>query len=208
MVEGGKIDWACHSNDAATVIHEILDMDKAVSIAFDFLKKHPEETLIVVTADHETGGLVMGRGPYELHSDLLQHQRMSVEAYAAHLKKLQKQHGDSLSWDTVKQDLAENWGLGKEVKLSEKQEKRLENAFRSMKEGSSTDHKTLYASISALADAARATLAECALIGWQSGGHSNGYVPVFAVGVGAEKFHGQMDNTEIPLRIAEAAGWE
>lgn len=208
MVEGGKIDWACHSNDAATVIHEILDMDKAVSIAFDFLKKHPEETLIVVTADHETGGLVMGRGPYELHSDLLQHQRMSVEAYAAHLKELQKQHGESLSWDTVKQDLAENWGLGKEVKLSEKQEKRLENAFRSMKEGSSTDHKTLYASISALADAARATLAECALIGWQSGGHSNGYVPVFAVGVGAEKFHGQMDNTEIPLRIAEAAGWE
>ena len=51
-------------------------------------------------------------------------------------------------------------------------------------------------------------MAECALIGWQSGGHSNGFVPVFAIGVGADAFHGQIDNTEIPQKIAKAAGWE
>ena len=51
-------------------------------------------------------------------------------------------------------------------------------------------------------------MAECALVGWQSGGHSNGYVPAFAIGVGAEQFQGQIDNTEIPLKMAKAAGWK
>ena len=51
-------------------------------------------------------------------------------------------------------------------------------------------------------------ISECALIGWQSGGHSNGYVPAFAIGVGAEQFHGRFDNTEISKKMAKAAGWE
>jgi len=45
-------------------------------------------------------------------------------------------------------------------------------------------------------------------IGCQSNGHSNGFVGVYAVGVGAEQFAGQIDNTEIPLKIMRAAGWE
>ena len=60
MVEGGKIDWACHANDAATVFNEVKDMDNAIKVAYEFYKKHPKETLIVVTADHETGGIVLG----------------------------------------------------------------------------------------------------------------------------------------------------
>ena len=39
-------------------------------------------------------------------------------------------------------------------------------------------------------------------------GHSNGYVPVFAIGVGSEAFAGKIDNTQIPYRIAKAAGWK
>ena len=50
MVEGGKIDWACHGNDAATVFNEVKDMDDAIKVAYEFYKKHPKETLIVVTA--------------------------------------------------------------------------------------------------------------------------------------------------------------
>ena len=49
MVEGGKIDWACHSNDPATVFEEVIDMDNAIKVAYEFYKKHPKETLIVVT---------------------------------------------------------------------------------------------------------------------------------------------------------------
>ena len=59
-----------------------------------------------------------------------------------------------------------------------------------------------------LAATVRNIQAECALVGWQVTGHSNGYVPCFAIGAGAELFHGRIDNTEISKRIAQAAGWE
>lgn len=61
MCEGGQIDWEAHSNNAAGVITETIDFDKAIAVAYEFYKQHPEETLIVVTADHETGGLALGR---------------------------------------------------------------------------------------------------------------------------------------------------
>ena len=61
MCEGGQIDWEAHSNKAAGVITETIDFDKAINVAYEFYKQHPDETLIVVTADHETGGLALGR---------------------------------------------------------------------------------------------------------------------------------------------------
>lgn len=64
MAEGGKIDWSAHSNDLAGSIFETLDLDEAVMVAYEFYKKHPEETLIIVTADHETGGLGLGTLDY------------------------------------------------------------------------------------------------------------------------------------------------
>ena len=207
MVEGGKIDWACHSNDAATVFNEVIDMDKAIQVAYEFYEQHPDETLIVVTADHETGGIVLGRGPYELHTDLLRYQRMSVEAYGAHVKALHDKLGDKLTWQVMQNDLKENWGFGAGVTLSEKQQLRLQQAFEGMVSGQAEGKQTLYAKVDVLADTARRLLAECALVGWQSGGHSNGFVPVFAIGAGAESFQGQIDNTEIPLKIAAAAQW-
>jgi alkaline phosphatase len=62
MVEGGKIDWACHDNDAATAINEILAFNDAIKKAYKFYLTHSDSTLIIVTADHETGGLTLGRG--------------------------------------------------------------------------------------------------------------------------------------------------
>ena len=60
MVEGGKIDWACHANDAGSTIHDVLAFANAVQVAMDFAAEHPAETLILVTGDHETGGLSIG----------------------------------------------------------------------------------------------------------------------------------------------------
>jgi len=60
MLEGGKIDWACHMNDAAGCIKEVIAFDDAIGVAMKFYKKHPDETVILVTADHETGGLSLG----------------------------------------------------------------------------------------------------------------------------------------------------
>ena len=56
MVEGGKIDLGGHSNDTYAMMTELLEFDQAVARALEFYKKHPEDTLIVVTADHNTGG--------------------------------------------------------------------------------------------------------------------------------------------------------
>lgn len=61
MAEGGQIDWAAHANDITNTIHEIIDFDEAIQVAYEFYLKHPDETLIVVTADHETGGVTLGR---------------------------------------------------------------------------------------------------------------------------------------------------
>jgi len=208
MVEGGKIDWACHSNDIGAAVREVVDMDKAIQVAYEFYQQHPDETLIVISADHETGGLSLGRGPYELHMDLLRYQRMSVDNYSLHVKDLRERLGDKLTWEKLQVDLKENWGFGAGVNISDEQTKRLHEAYDAMMNGTGRANETLYSKVDALADTAREIMAECALIGWQSDGHSNGYVPAFAVGAGAEFFHGQIDNTQIPLLIAKAAGWE
>lgn len=61
MAEGGKIDWAAHANDLTNTIYETLDLDEAVKVAYEFYLRHPDQTLIIVTADHETGGVTLGR---------------------------------------------------------------------------------------------------------------------------------------------------
>ncbi len=207
MLEGGRIDWSCHSNDAAPMIAEVIDMDEAVKVAYEFYKQHPDETLIVITADHETGGLVLGRGPYELHLDVLQNQRQTVGTFTKMVDELRKEKGDNLQWEDVKALLTKGFGFWDKVKLSDKQTARLQKVFDKMKAGNSKDTKSMYARQDELANTAKDILAEIALVGWQSGGHSNGYVPVFAIGAGAEQFHGRMDNTMIPKIIAKSAGW-
>jgi alkaline phosphatase len=81
MLESGKIDWAAHNNDAATVVHEVIDFDKSIKIAYDFYLQHPEETLIIITADHETGGLGLGydKNGYKSNFSNLQFQKKSFE---------------------------------------------------------------------------------------------------------------------------------
>ncbi len=58
MVEGSQIDWAGHANDTEYMVREVLDFDRAVGQALEFAKKNPN-TLLIVTADHETGGMVL-----------------------------------------------------------------------------------------------------------------------------------------------------
>ena len=62
MGEGGVTDWASHENRTMSTIESIIDFDNAIKVAYEFYKQHPEETLIVVTSDHETGGLSLGCG--------------------------------------------------------------------------------------------------------------------------------------------------
>ncbi len=59
MVEGSQIDWAGHSNDSEYLVGEMLDFEKVIAAALDFAEKEGN-TLVVVTADHETGGYALG----------------------------------------------------------------------------------------------------------------------------------------------------
>ncbi|MGN1083577.1 MAG: alkaline phosphatase, partial [Lachnospiraceae bacterium] len=83
MCEGGKIDWACHANDAASTISDTVALANAVQVAVDFAKNHAEETLIIVTGDHETGGLTIGFAgtDYDTYLTLLQSQKISFAKY-------------------------------------------------------------------------------------------------------------------------------
>lgn len=62
MCEEGMIDWAAHTNATMYTINHILELDEAVQRAYEFYLKHPDETLIIVTADHDTGGPSLGQG--------------------------------------------------------------------------------------------------------------------------------------------------
>ena len=106
MVEGGKIDWACHANDMC-FIPEVLDLDNAVKVAYEFYQQHPDETLIVVTADHETGGLVLGyNGNYALYLKELTEQKVSVNKLEALLRAEGK-----TTWGKVNRIVKENTGV-------------------------------------------------------------------------------------------------
>ena len=129
MVEGGKIDWACHSNDPVTVFEEVIDLDNAVRVAYEFYKKHPKETLIVVTADHETGGMGLGIGKYELHLKSLLNQKQSQDLLSKAITDLRKDKAGKASWNEIKDLLTEKMGFWKELPLTWEQEKMLRDEY-------------------------------------------------------------------------------
>ena len=208
MVEGGKIDWACHDNDLATAFREVVDMDNAIKVAYEFYKKHPKETLIVVTADHETGGMGLGTGKYELHLSLLANQKMSQGMLSHAITDLRKKN-ETVSWEEVKALLAENMGFWKTLPLTWEQEKMLRDEYEeSFVKKHVVFEQNLYSKTEPLAAAARKVMSQLAMVGWTSYSHTAEYVPVYAVGAGSHLFMGKMDNTEIPKRIAKAGGYK
>lgn len=209
MVEGGKIDWACHSNDPVTVFEEVIDLDNAVRVAYEFYKKHPKETLIVVTADHETGGMGLGIGKYELHLKSLLNQKQSQDLLSKAITDLRKDKAGKASWNEIKDLLTEKMGFWKELPLTWEQEKMLRDEYeQSFVKNKVVFEESLYARTEPLAAAARKVMSQIAMVGWTSSSHTAGYVPVFAIGAGADLFTGKMDNTEIPKRIAKTAGYK
>ena len=209
MVEGGRIDWACHSNDAATTFHEIIDFDNAIKTAYEFYSQHPDETLIVVTADHETGGFVLGTGTYELNLQVLKNQKVSESGFTRIVNNMRAQTNNQVSWEAIQQALKDNFGFWDKIELTAVQEARLKAVYdKSLKQQDMKLEKSEYAQDEPIAAEAKRIINEIALVGWTSGGHSAGYVPVFAIGAGAELFQERIDNTQIPIKIAQAAGYK
>lgn len=206
MVEGGAIDWACHGNDAATAINDVIDFDKSIRIAFEFYLQHPDETLIVVTADHETGGMALGNKDYVLNLQLLQNQRISLSELSASLRKMHDDKGKALAWDDVKTLFKEKLGFYEAVEITAEEDKMLQEQFKLMKKGKSKSVKTLYDDLNALTNSAVALLNKKSKIGWTTGSHSASAVGVWAIGVGAEHFTGWQDNTNLAPTIIKISG--
>lgn len=90
-----------------------------------------DETLIIVTADHETGGLSLGNG-HSYHLERLSNQQCSSDVLSDRLTALHKQHGDHLTWEQVKTLLSETTGLYTAVQLKPEEDVQLQTAFQNM----------------------------------------------------------------------------
>ena len=203
MAEGGKIDYASHANDGATVLHEVMDFDAAIQVAYRFYEQHPDETLIVVTADHETGGMALGNSDYVLNLKVLANQQCSLDKLSDQLSELHKAENKNLQWEQVKQLIATNTGLYAKVEVTAAEDAQLQEAFADMMSHQDVV-KTLYKDINTLAAKALSILNQKSRLGWTSKGHTASAVPIFAIGVGAEKFTGWHDNSEIAPLIYQA----
>lgn len=209
MVEGGDIDGAAHGHDAATMIHEILDFNDAVQVAVEFYKKHPKQTLIVVTADHDTGSLSLD--PYN-PDDLakLSYQKYSQEHTSSILKKMiDARKPEIISWEEIKDFLSEHFGLWTKVPVDWEQEKYLHDTYELTVARSEAGHQIdLYADNALLVARAVQILNSASKVYWGTESHSAGVVPTYVLGVGQEKFSARMDNSKIPQIIAQIANYQ
>lgn len=196
MVEAGRIDHACHANDAKGAINDTLAFDEAVKKAYEFYKEHPSETLIVVVGDHETGGMGLGFGKnYFLKMNNLEDVKISVEDVLQG-----KYTGDREAYFNY---IDENFGL-KNLTVSEKAkiEKAMDMVDRKVEAGGNE-----YGGYDPVAIEATHVLSVRANMQWTTYGHTGTSIPMSAVGVGQEKFSGYKDNTEIAQAMANLMGF-
>ncbi len=214
MTEGGKIDWMCHANDAATTIKEVIDMDNAVKVALEFAKKHPKETLIVITGDHETGGLTLGFAGtgYSSHIYLLANQKCSQGVFEENVKKMLKANPNA-TFDDAKELITKYFGLifdspdkKNRMVVTSAEEKQLRSAFeRELKprQKKSSGKEAYEAEKNPLTIATLRIFNNKAGIAWTSNAHTALPVITSAEGVNAEAFSGMLDNTDIAKKLKE-----
>ena len=214
MVEGGKIDWACHANDAASSIRDTLAFDQAVSEAVKFADRNPKDTLIVVTGDHECGGMTLGFAgtQYSTFFARIAPQKMSFQRFNDEVVESYKKATarDKARIGDLAPALKENFGMDLAA-LSPLQKEELEVAFqRTMGNDQARpvqeDRFLLYGGYEPLTVKVTQLLNQTAGIGWTSYAHTGVPVATFARGVGQERFAGYYDNTDIFRSLAKAMG--
>ncbi len=224
MVEGGKIDWACHANDAKASIQDVIAFDEAIGKALAFYEEHPSETLIIVTGDHETGGLTMGYSgtQYSTAFSILADQTYSYDkfdrtylttsAFASYssLSDMYTVIKDAFGLDlSVINSTTTNAAAGSGV--SSYQLSLLTDAFDAQKNGNpgitDDEYYVLYGGYKPLSVTITHVLNQRAGIGWTSYSHTGVPVPVFAKGVDEDNFNGYYDNTDVCKKMASAMGF-
>lgn len=185
MVEGGRIDFAGHDNDGAANLFDTLEFDRAVAVALDYQKAHPG-TLVIVTGDHETGGMSLGASStgYAFYVELLGRQTCSSATFKMRYDELKK---NGASFDEVAALAERAYGFrfvkedGDPMSLSDDDIASLRRHFAS----------------DGFPDKARRIMQSKSGVGWTSGSHTGVPVLTTAIGPGSESFTGLIDNTDI-----------
>ena len=213
MVESGKIDWAGHANDALANIYDTLAFDEAIQVAVEFAKQHPDGTLIVVTGDHETGGMTIGYAAtgYDTAFDILRNQKCSFVAFDEMVAE--RTAAGDFSFDVLMDMVEENFGLvapgeSAEVEalvMNDYEYALLQKAYDDAMSGNvdGYEESLLYGGYNPISVTLTHVINNKAGIGWTSYFHTGLPVPVYAYGEGAEAFIGSYDNTQVALRLMD-----
>ena len=217
MCEGGKIDWACHANDAASTIHDTQALADAVQVAIDFAAEHPEETLILVTGDHETGGLTIGFAgtDYDTYLDLLANQKISFAKYDSDYVAKYKEN--KTSFEDVLVDIEALFGLktegeeGDKLVLTDYELEQLRAAYEKSINGTAAsqyeqEEYVLYGTYEPLSVTITHIINNKSGISFTSYSHTGLPVAVLAHGLNAEVFSGYYDNTQVYYKLADMLG--
>ena len=191
MIEGGRIDHACHAHDAPTAAKEVAAFDQAIAAALDFAKKDGN-TLVIVTADHETGGLSIGADAQGMTfiSSMLKKQVGSI--YEKIL--------NDVDWDLTDLDYAAFVKTHFGIASITQDEKTALGAAYKLERSDRTKYLSYFGrSLAALASSRTNT-------GWTTREHSGNDVAVMAYGPASSSVGGHMDNTDIFKLMKKAMG--
>ncbi|MCJ7680172.1 MAG: alkaline phosphatase, partial [Candidatus Aminicenantes bacterium] len=221
MVESGKIDWACHDSDAGTSIRDVLAMDDAVREALTFYRLHPKKTLIIITSDHETGGLALSskNASSKTSISILGRQKMSMDRFNEEFIKpyFLSTNEAARSLQKMLGPIEEQFGLcvlTTDRKLTLSQKAKGGDREAQMELDLSLSPQDLSELQSAFEDSKKKafplTIARIistkAGLTWAIDGHSALPLPVFAVGAGQESFNAYFDNTDLAKKLAALMG--
>ena len=205
MVEGGAIDHCNHRNDHTAALKEMIEFDAAIGEALKFAEKHPEETLIVVTADHDTGGpQINDIAKYNKEAFFKQ-----TKSFGALTEMVNKMKNDNASSAEMIRAVTDAVGI---VNLSPEEGARIEAACQQFITGKQTKTDKFTASMGygkynpLLIEAFRIRDQRCGFV-YTSFGHTSAKPITFVKGPGAENFKAPQENSDIPHRIAAAAGF-
>lgn len=192
MIEGGQIDSAAHANDLASVVREVGNFNDVARVCLDFARAHPDETLIVVTGDHETGGLM------RLNDDSADPGRLLGQTLAGGeiVKRFQERLAQKASFTAATEELVRCFGSGA---FTAGQLRQIEPLWQAAITGSGEIDKRALAFVVQTGK----LFVEGAGYGFTTGGHTGVDIPVYAHGVGAAGFAGRYDNTAIFDRLKE-----
>ncbi len=189
MVEASQVDWACHANDPAYMVHDLLAYDEAVGVALEFARRDGK-TLVLALSDHNTGGFSIGN-----YASSGIYPKISVEDLVGPVRRMKSSAsavwnriGNDRSPSRVKTAVQEGWGLS----ITDEEVSEIIALASSLKENAS----------SAIG---KVLSPRYTYIGWTSFGHCGGDVPLHAFGPGRPA-GGVIEAPEIAKICARAMG--